>query len=120
MLDHADREKIEKRLRFRRDASRYVRLAYLYCTFAIAILRSCYRQTLGPRRQLPKFADSLWRWLDARVYLDPHLIWQPTESYVERGDAFGLIPHELTPNPVRVTTEAGYSLTCDAVQSAIT
>ena len=57
--------------------------------------------------------------MDARVYLDPHLIWQPTESYVERGDAFGLIPHELTPNPVLLTTEAVYSLSTAAGESAI-
>jgi hypothetical protein len=32
--------------------------------------------------------------LDAWVHLDPHLIWQATESYMERRDAFGLVPHE--------------------------
>ena len=58
-------------------------------------------------------------WLDARVYLDPHLIWQATESYVKRGDAFGLIPHELPPNPVLLTTEAVYSLSTAAGESAI-
>ena len=57
--------------------------------------------------------------MDARVYLDPHLIWQATESYVKRGDAFGLIPHELPPNPVLLTTEAVYSLSTAAGESAI-
>jgi hypothetical protein len=50
----------------------------------------------GPRRHLAKFADGLWRRLDAWVHLDPHLIWQATESYVERGDAFGLVAHECS------------------------
>jgi hypothetical protein len=51
--------------------------------------------------------------LDARVYLDPHLIWQATESYVERGDAFGLIMR-LPPNPVLLTTKAVYNLSTAA------
>jgi hypothetical protein len=63
-------------LRFRRSASRYVRLAHLYSAVGIALLRSCYGQILGPRGHLPKFAYSLWRRLDAWVHLDPHLIWQ--------------------------------------------
>src|SRR5262245_33340471 len=83
-------------LRFRRSASRYVRLAHLYSAVRIAFVRSCYGQILGPRSYLPKFADSLWRRLDAWVHLDPHLIWQATESYMERRDAFGLVPHECS------------------------
>jgi hypothetical protein len=39
-------------------------------------------------------AYSLWRRLDTGIHLDPHLIWQATESYVERRDAFGLVPHK--------------------------
>jgi hypothetical protein len=31
---------------------------------------------------------------DASVYLDPHLIRQATERYVERGNAFGLVSHQ--------------------------
>ena len=27
--------------------------------------------------------------------LDRNLIWQATESYMERGDALGLVPHKL-------------------------
>jgi hypothetical protein len=49
------------RLRFRRSASRYVRLAHLYSAVGIAILRSCYGQILRPRGHLPKFAYGLWR-----------------------------------------------------------
>src|SRR5262245_27779351 len=83
-------------LRFRRSASCYVRLAHLYSAVGIAFLRSCYGQILGPRGHLPKFAYSLWRRLDAWVHLDPHLIWQATESYVEGRDAFGLVPHDCS------------------------
>src|SRR4029077_17430732 len=54
----------------------------------IALLRSCYGQILGPRGHLPKFAYSLRRRLDAWVYLDPHLIRQAAESYMERRNAF--------------------------------
>src|SRR5262245_1003370 len=59
-------------------------------------MRSCYGQILGPRGHLPKFAYILWRRLDAWVHLDPHLIRQATESYMERRDAFGLVPHECS------------------------
>src|SRR5262245_34068443 len=83
-------------LRFRDSASRYARPAYLYSPVGIAFERSCYGQILGPRGHLPKFAYSLWRRLDAWVHLDPHLIWQATESYMEHGDAFGLVPHEFS------------------------
>ena len=98
MLEHADREKIEKRLRFRRDASRYASLAYFYGASGTALLRCYYDQILGPRRHLPKFANGLCRYSDASVHLDPHLIWQATKSYVERGNTFGLISHAGSPS----------------------
>src|SRR5262245_13106250 len=87
---------IDAYLRFRRSASRYVRLAHLYSAVGIALLRSCYGQIFGPRRHLAKFADSLWRRLNAWVHLDPHLIRQSAESYMERRDAFGLVPHKCS------------------------
>jgi hypothetical protein len=34
--------------------------------------------------------------LDAWVHLNPHLIWQATKSYLERGDAFWLVTHECS------------------------
>src|SRR5262249_46543055 len=83
-------------LRFRRGASCYARLAHLYSAIGIAFVRSCYGQILGPRGHLPKFAYSLWRRLDAWVHLDSHLIWQATESYMERRDVFGLVPQECS------------------------
>jgi hypothetical protein len=58
----------------------------------MAFLRCCYRQILGPRRHLAKLANGLCRHSDIWVHLDPHLIWQATKSYVERGNAFALIP----------------------------
>jgi len=58
------------------------------------ILRCCYHQILGPRRHLPKFAHGCYRHSDIWVRLDPHLTWQATKSYVERGNAFGLILHQ--------------------------
>ena len=58
------------------------------------ILRCCYHQILGPGRHLPKFANGCYRHSDIWVRLDPHLTWQATKSYVERGDAFGLILHQ--------------------------
>jgi hypothetical protein len=36
---------------------------------------------------------------DISVYLDPHLIWQAAKSYVERGDAFGLVSHDSSYTP---------------------
>src|SRR5437016_1413903 len=62
-------------------------------SFGMAFLRCCYHQILGPRRHLPKFANGLCRYSDVWVHFDPHLIWQATKSYVERGNAFGLISH---------------------------
>ena len=44
-------------------------------------------------RHFPKFADGLWRRLNAWVHLDPHLIRQATEGDMERGDAFELVAH---------------------------
>ena len=57
------------------------------------ILRCCYHQILGPGSHLPKFANGCYRHSDIWVRLDPHLTWQATKSYVERGNAFGLILH---------------------------
>jgi len=62
------------------------------------ILRCCYHQILGPGRHLPKFANGFYRHSDIWVRLDPHLTWQATKSYVERGDAFGLILHQGFPH----------------------
>jgi hypothetical protein len=46
----------------------------------MAFLRCCYHQILGPRRYLPKFANSLCRHAGAYVPLNPHLGWQATEA----------------------------------------
>src|SRR3954465_14393916 len=62
------------------------------------ILRCCYHQIFGPGRHLPKFADGCYRHSDIWVRLDPHLTWQATKSYVECGDAFGLILHQGFPH----------------------
>jgi hypothetical protein len=85
-------------LRFRRRARRDVRPAYLYSAVGIAFLRGCYRQILRPLLDLPKFANGLCRYSDASVHVDSHLIWQATESYVERSSAFGLISHKGSHN----------------------
>src|SRR5258706_12799644 len=79
-------------LRFRRGACRYASLADLYCAFAKTFLRGCYHQILGPRRHLPKFSNSLCRHAGTCVRLNLHLGWQAAESYVERSNAFALIP----------------------------
>jgi len=60
-----------------------------------------YSQILWPRRHLPKLADGLCRNSDIRICLDPHVIWQPTKSYVERCNAFRLIAHRCLPFFVR-------------------
>jgi hypothetical protein len=60
----------------------------------VSFLWGCYYQILGPLLHLPKFANSLCRYSDTSVHLDSHLIWQATESYVERGSAFGFISHK--------------------------
>jgi hypothetical protein len=85
---------LNRTLRFWRDAGRFTSLADFYRAFAMAFLRGCYHQILGPRRDLPKFANGFCRYSGAWVYLDPHLIWQPTKSYVECGNALGLISHK--------------------------
>jgi hypothetical protein len=54
----------------------------------------CYHQILGPCRHFPKLANGCYRHSDVSVRLDPHLTWQATKSYVERGNAFGLILHQ--------------------------
>jgi len=54
----------------------------------MAFLRRCYHQILGPGRNLSKLANGLCRHSDVWVHLDPHLHWQATKSYVERGNAF--------------------------------
>jgi hypothetical protein len=76
----------------RRDTGRHASLAHRYNAF-IARLRGCYHQVLRPRGHLPKLANGLCRHSDASVYLDPHLIWQATERYVKRCNAFGLVSH---------------------------
>jgi hypothetical protein len=58
----------------------------------MAFLWGCYHQILGPRRHLPKFSNSLCRHAGACVRLNAHLGWQAAESYVERSNAFALIP----------------------------
>jgi hypothetical protein len=63
----------------------------------MAFLRCCYHQILGPLLHLPKFANGLCRYSDTSVHLDSHLMRQATESYVERGNAFGLISHRGLP-----------------------
>jgi hypothetical protein len=55
------------------------------------ILRCCYHQILGPGRQLLKFSNGLCRHAGACVRFNPHFLWQATESYVERSNAFALI-----------------------------
>jgi hypothetical protein len=42
-----------------------------------------------------------------RVYVYPHLIWQTTKSYVERGNAFGLLSHQ---DSLRVRTDPSDTL----------
>src|SRR5262245_4949638 len=86
-------------LRFRRGACRYASLADLYCAFGMTLLRGCYHQILGPRRHLPKLSNGLCRHAGAYVCLNVHLGWQAAESYVERSNAFALIPgHTLLPD----------------------
>src|SRR4051812_37302377 len=80
-------------LLFRRHASLYTSLADLYCAFRMVILRCCYHQILGPCRHFPKLANGRCRHSDIWVRLDPHLTRQATKSYVECGNAFGLILH---------------------------
>ena len=48
----------------------------------------------GPCRHLPKFTNGRRGHSDVWVRLDPHLTWQATKSYVERGNALGLILHK--------------------------
>src|SRR5262249_7117874 len=86
-------------LRFRRGACRYASLADLYCAFGMTFLRGCYPQILGPRRPPPKLSNGLCRHAGAYVRLNLHLGWQAAESYVERSNAFALIPgHRLLPD----------------------
>src|SRR5262245_54111003 len=79
-------------LRFRRGACRYASLADLYCAFGTTFLRGCYHQILRPCRHLPKFANGLCRHAGAYVRLNLHLSGQAAESYVERSNAFALVP----------------------------
>src|SRR6266496_2463074 len=90
---------LNRALCFRRDPGRFASLADFYGAFAMAFLRRCYHQILGPRHDLPKFANGFCRYSGARVCLDPHLIWQPTKSYVECGNALGLISHKASSLP---------------------
>jgi len=101
---------LNRTLRFRRDARRYVSLVHPYCAFRIAFLGGCYHQILGPRLHLPKFANGLCRYLDVWVHLDPHLIWQAAKSYVERGSVFGLESHRVLPHRPIPTADCRNSL----------
>src|SRR5262249_4644785 len=86
-------------LRFRRGACRYASLADLYCAFGMTFLRDCYHQILGPPRPPPKLPTGFCRHAGAYVRLNLHLGWQAAESYVERSNAFALIPgHRLLPD----------------------
>jgi hypothetical protein len=78
---------------FRRGARGHAGLAYLYYTFGTPLLWRRYHQILGPRCQLPKFANGVCRYSEIFVCLDSHLIWQAAKSNVERGSAFGLVSH---------------------------
>jgi hypothetical protein len=71
------------------------RLAHHYHASWKALLWDCYGQVLGPRCYLPKLADCLCRHPDAWIRLHPHFIWQATESYLEGGNAFGLVTTDL-------------------------
>src|SRR5262249_20071084 len=59
---------------------------------------SDHRQVLAGAAEVSRLASkraySLWRRSDICFYLHPHLVWQTAKSDVERGDAFGLVPHE--------------------------
>jgi len=77
---------------YRFGEARAATLADLYCTFGMTFLLCCYHQILGPRRHLPKLSNSLCSHAGAYVRLNPHLGWQSAESYVERINAFALIP----------------------------
>jgi hypothetical protein len=101
---------LNRTLRFRRDASRYVSLVHPYCTFRTAFLGGCYRQVLGPRLHPPKFANGPCRHSDVWVHLDPHLIWQATKSYLERGSTFGLESHKVLPHHPVPTADGRSSL----------
>jgi hypothetical protein len=80
-------------LRLRRESSCDGHLAHHYHASWKALLWDCYGQVFGPRLYLPKLADGLCRDPDVSIRLHPHLIWQATESYVEGGNAFGLVFH---------------------------
>src|SRR5215831_6786654 len=80
------------RTRFRRGACRYASLADLYCAFGMTFPRGCYHQILGPSRHLPKLSNGLCRHAGAYVRLNLHLSGQAAESYVERSNAFALVP----------------------------
>ena len=61
--------------------------------------RGCYHQILGPSRHLPKLSNGLCRHAGAYVRLNLHFGWQAAESYVERSNAFALVPgHRLLPD----------------------
>ena len=81
-------------LSLRRRACRHADLAYSHHAFGIVFLwrRDC--QIFGPTRHLAKLADGLCPYFDAGLHFDTHLSGQATESYVERGNAFGLVSHE--------------------------
>src|SRR5262245_47617365 len=84
-------------LRFRRGAGRFGGLADLYRACWIDCGWGSYHQILGPRRQLPKFADVGRRYSDLSVHYHPHLVWQAAKGDVERTHAFGSISHKDSP-----------------------
>jgi hypothetical protein len=63
-----------------------------------------------------RFANGRCRHSDVWVRLDPHFTRQATKSYVERGDAFGLISHE----GLSLTIRSGFLWTdfCAALAAA--
>jgi hypothetical protein len=78
--------------------TRVATLALLTFT-ALSGWRSC-----GVSRATPSISEvrqRSCRYCDTSVHLDSHFIWQATESYVERGRAFGLISHEGSLNSLQ-------------------
>src|SRR5262245_33231752 len=71
-----------------------------------ADLRNCYRQILRPSRHLPKFADGLWRRLDAGVHIDSHFIAQAPRTTWSAAMLLGL--------PARVFFRLGLAAQQDA------
>ena len=83
-------------LRFRRPAGRDARLADLYSTVGIALLRNCYCQIFGPRCRLAKFANGLWKMWTSASASTRISSWAATEGYLERSDAFGFVANSTS------------------------